>query len=147
MPECGGSRWPWAFCSSDWWGSGSGQPGATEGPIVYARWPWWSLRIGFGVGPSSPLRRTERARFLLRRSRRERWRSEGVWAAEAHASGRATARARLTAKLTIASTTSRMVQVFSASISVSPPILAKIQKPLSFIHEPTREPAPIEVAR
>ncbi len=43
--------------------------------------------------------------------------------------------------------TSRMVHVFRASISVRLPIRAKIQKPLSFIQEPTSEPAPMAVAR
>jgi hypothetical protein len=40
-----------------------------------------------------------------------------------------------------------IVQVLSASTSVSTPIFAKIQKPESFIHEPTSEPDPIASAR
>jgi hypothetical protein len=50
-------------------------------------------------------------------------------------------------KLAVPSTTSIIDHDLSASTSVKPPILAKIQKPLSFIHEPTSEPAPIAMAR
>ena len=41
----------------------------------------------------------------------------------------------------------RMVQDLSVSISVKPPIRAKIQKPLLFIQSPTIEPLPIAIAR
>jgi hypothetical protein len=53
----------------------------------------------------------------------------------------------VTPKLTVASTTNMMVHDFNASTSVSPLILAKIQKPLSFIHDPTSDPPPMAVAR
>ena len=48
----------------------------------------------------------------------------------------------VTPKLTNPRKTSITVQDLSASASVRPPILAKIQKPLSFIQEQTSEPAP-----
>jgi hypothetical protein len=46
-----------------------------------------------------------------------------------------------------ATITRRIVQDFSASTSVKPLIRAKIQKPLSFIHEPTSEPVPMARAK
>lgn len=61
--------------------------------------------------------------------------------------GSRTAISIVTARLTLPSTSSMALQDLSVSISVSPPILATIQKPLSFIHDPTSEPPPIAVAR
>lgn len=63
------------------------------------------------------------------------------------ASGITVAKATVTPKLTVPRTINMIVHDRSASTSVRPLILAKIQKPLSFIHEPINDPPPIAVAR
>ena len=65
----------------------------------------------------------------------------------AHCSGKQLAMRTVIAMAVAPSIAKRGVQVRSVSISDSPPIREKIQKPLSFIHEPTKEPLPIAVAR
>ena len=62
-------------------------------------------------------------------------------------SGRNFASSKVVPRLTLPRTISSGVHVLSASVSVKPLILAKIQKPESFIHEPMSEPAPMAVAR
>ena len=57
------------------------------------------------------------------------------------------AKASVTTNPVNANTNKAMVHDLSASTSVNPLILAKIQNPLSFIHDPTREPQPIAAAR
>ncbi len=64
-----------------------------------------------------------------------------------HARGRTRLRMTLMRKVTRPRMQSSGVHDLRASASVRPLILAKIQKPLSFIHDPIRPPPPIAVAR
>src|SRR5690606_30216983 len=66
---------------------------------------------------------------------------------QVHASGKASTSSTVIAMLTQPISASSSVQVLSVCASLSPPMRAKIQNPLSFIHEPTSEPLPMAVAR
>ena len=73
--------------------------------------------------------------------------AEAGYTEAGYTSGTTSARSTVVAKATTPTAASSGVHVLSVSTSLSPPILAKIQKPESFIHEPTSDPLAMAVAR
>ena len=73
--------------------------------------------------------------------------TEAGYTEAGYTSGTTSARSTVVAKATTPTAASSGVHVLSVSTSLSPPILAKIQKPESFIHEPTSDPLAMAVAR
>ncbi len=122
------------------WGLGSGEAGGIRGDLVRG------LLAGPGRRVFKP--RGDSVRRVLAHDETFMMRLATHFRPPIHkAMGMMLARNMDINKLTTPSTTNITVQLFNASASVNAPILAKIQKPLSFIHDPTNEPPPMDVAR